>query len=87
VPLPAETVELSSEHVAEAGHPVKARATAFGNVPVEGVIVMSYFPDDPAAIVAGPELFIEKLNVLLCTMKGMTVVAVCDPDVPVTVIL
>ena len=48
---------------------------------------MSYFPDEPAAIVAGPELFIEKLNVLLCTMKEVRVVAVCDPDVPVTVIL
>jgi len=48
---------------------------------------MSYFPDDPAAIMAGPELVIEKLNVLLCTMKEVRVVAVCDPDVPVTVIL
>jgi hypothetical protein len=67
---------LSSEQLAEAGQPVKARATKLGNVPVEGVSVMPYFPDDPAAIVAGPELVIEKLNVLLCTEKGMTVFAV-----------
>lgn len=87
VPLPAPTVELSSEQLAEVGQPVKPSATGFGNVPVEGVSVMSYFPDDPAAIVAGPELFMEKLKVLLCTMKEMTVVAICAPDVPVTVIL
>jgi hypothetical protein len=37
-------------------------------VPVEGVTVMSYFPDDPAAIVAGPELDSEKLNAL-CTVS------------------
>ena len=40
---------------------------------VEGVIVMSYFPEDPAAIDGGPELLIEKLKVLLCTIKEMTV--------------
>jgi hypothetical protein len=45
--------------------PVTVKATAFGNVPAEGVTLMSYFPEDPAATVAGPELLIEKLNVLL----------------------
>ena len=62
------------------------RTTALGNVPEEGVIVMSYFPEDPTAIVAGPELESEKLNAVACTMKAITVLAVCEPDVPVTVI-
>lgn len=84
-PLPAATIALSNEHVAAAGQPVNDRATGFGNVPADGVIVMSYFPEDPAAIVAGPELLIEKLNALFCTVSGSTAVAFTDPEVPVTV--
>jgi hypothetical protein len=86
VPLPEGTVALSSEQAAEAGQPVTVKATGLGNVPMEGVTVMSYFPDDPEEIVAGPELFIEKLNTPACTVKATTVFAVSDPDVPVTVI-
>lgn len=77
---------MSSEQVAEAGQPVTVSATGFGNAPVEGVTVMSYFPDDPGEIVAGPELLIEKLNEPVCTVKATTVFDVSDADVPMTVI-
>jgi hypothetical protein len=73
VPLPAAIVAVSNEQTVGATQPVTVSATGFGNVPVEGVIVMSYFPEDPAAIDGGPELLIEKLKVLLCTIKEMTV--------------
>jgi hypothetical protein len=86
-PLPAAIVVVSNEQAAPKGQPVTVSATGFGKVPVEGVTVMSYFPEDPAAIVAGPGLLIEKLKVLLCTTKEITVLAVCDPHVPVTVIV
>jgi hypothetical protein len=72
--------------VLTAGQPVNVRATGFGNVPAEGVTVMSYFPEDPTTMVAGPELLIEKLKALLCTVSEIVVLAVCEPDVPVTVI-
>ena len=86
VPLPAATCAELSEQVVCGGHPVNERTTALGNVPEEGVIVMSYFPEDPTAIVAGPELESEKLNAIACTANAITVLAVCEPDVPVTVI-
>jgi len=86
VPLPEATVALSSEQVDETGQPVTVRTTGFGNVPVEGVTVMSYFPDDPGEIVAGPELLMEKLNGVTCTVKATTVFDVSDADVPMTVI-
>jgi hypothetical protein len=85
VPLPAATTAVSNEQVLAAGHPVNERATGFGNVPVEGVIVMSYLAEDPETIVAGPELLIEKLNALFCTVSASVVFSVNDPDVPVTV--
>jgi hypothetical protein len=76
VPLPATIVAVSNEQTVGAAQAVTVSATAFGNVPVEGVSVMSYFPKDPAAIDGGPELLIEKLKVLLCAMKETTVLAV-----------
>jgi hypothetical protein len=74
--------------VLTAGHPVNVIVTGFGNVPDEGVTLMSYFADDPAAIVEGPELFMEKLNAPACvvTVSGIVVFAVSGPDVPVTAI-
>ena len=81
--LPAVTCDVLSEHVLTAGQPVNASATGFGNVPLEGVIVTSYFADDPIAIVAGPELFIVKLNAF--TVKEIVVFAVRPPDIPMTV--
>ena len=85
VPLPAATTAVSNEHVAAVGHPEYERATGFGNVAVEGVIVMSYLAEDPATIVGGPELLIEKLNALFCTVSASTVLTFNGPDVPVTV--
>jgi hypothetical protein len=73
-----------NEHVLTAGQPVNVRATGFGKVPAEGVIEMSYFADDPTAIVAGPELLIMKLNAI--TEREMAVFARTAPEVPVTVI-
>jgi hypothetical protein len=52
------------------------RVAGFGNALPDGVMVMSYFPDDPASIVAGPELLIEKLNGAGCTLKATVVLAV-----------
>jgi hypothetical protein len=66
---------------------VDVRVTGFGNVPTEGVTVMSYFPEAPTAIVAGPELLIVKLNALLCTVTAMVVFAVSEPEVPIAVIV
>lgn len=83
VPLPAATCAVLREQVLTAGQPVNARATGFGNVPLEGVIVTSYFADDPIAIVAGPELLIVKLNAF--TVKEIVVLAVRAPDIPTTV--
>jgi hypothetical protein len=83
VPLPAATFAVLSEQVLTAGQPVNVRATGFGNVPLDGVIVTSYFADDPIAIVAGPELLIVKLNAF--TLKEIVVFAVRAPDVPMTV--
>lgn len=61
------------------------RATGFGKVPAEGVTVTSYLPEDPATIEGGPELLIEKLNVLFCTVSARAVLTLNDPNVPVTV--
>ena len=63
--------------------------TGFGNVPDEGVTVMSYFAEDPAVIVGGPELFMEKLNAPACvvTVSEIVVFAVRAPDVPLTAIV
>ena len=87
-PLPAATWDELSEQVLTAGQPVNVRVTGFGNVPDEGVTVMSYFADDPAVIVEGPELFMEKLNALVCvvTVNAIVVFAVSGPDVPPTAI-
>ena len=82
--LPAVTCAVLSEQVLTAGQPVNVRATGFGKVPAEGVIVTSYFADDPTAIVAGPELLMVKLNAI--TESDIFVLAVRDPDVPVTAI-
>jgi hypothetical protein len=86
VPLPAATCVELREHVLAAGHPVNDSATGFGNMPTEGVTVMSYFPEDPATMFGGPELLIEKLNALLCTVSDSEAPAFADPDVPVIVI-
>lgn len=82
--LPAATCVVLSEQVLTAGQPVNVRATGFGNVPMDGIIVMSYFADAPIAIVAGPELLIVKLNAI--TVREMAVFAITAPVVPVTVI-
>ena len=66
-----------------AGQPVNVSATGFGKVPLDGVIVTSYFADDPTAIVAGPELLIVKLNAF--TVKEIVVFAVRPPDIPMTI--
>lgn len=85
-PLPADTsIEFSEQVVAE-GQPVIDSTAGFGNALPEGVIVMSYFAEDPTSIVAGPELLIEKLNGAACTVKATTVFDVSDADVPTTVI-
>ena len=84
VPLPAAICAVLSEQVLTAGQPVNVRATGFGKVPAEGVIVTSYFADDPIAIVAGPELVIMKSNAI--TERDIFVPAVRDPDIPVTAI-
>jgi hypothetical protein len=70
--------------VLTAGQPVNVRATVFWKVPAEGVTVTSYFADDPTAIVAGPELLMVKLNAI--TERDIFVLAIRDPDVPVTAI-
>ena len=86
VPLPEGTSVELSEQLAAEGHPVNDSTAGFGNALPEGVIVMSYFPEDPTSIVAGPELLIEKLKGAACTVKATIVFAVSDPDVPMTVI-
>jgi hypothetical protein len=85
VPLPAAISALSSEQVLTSGQPVNVRTTGFGNVPLDGVIVTSYFADDPIAIVAGPELLMLKLNAI--TENEMVVFAVREAEVPMTVIV
>ena len=83
--LPAATCAVLREHVLTAGQPVNVRTTGFGNVPAEGVIVTSYFADDPIAIVAGPELLMVKLNAI--TERVIVVLAVRDPEVPLRAIV
>ena len=83
--LPAATCAVLSEHVLTAGQPVNVRATVFGKVPAEGVIVTSYFADDPTAIVAGPELLMVKLNAI--TENEIVVFAVREAEVPMTLIV
>jgi hypothetical protein len=85
VPLPAAISALSSEQVLTSGHPLNVRATGFGKDPAEGVIVTSYFADDPTTIVAGPELLMLKLNAI--TENEMVVFAVREAEVPMTVIV
>ena len=72
--------------MAAEGQPATDSTAGFGNALPEGVIVMSYFAEDPTSIVEGPELLIEKLNGAACTVKATMVLAVSDPDVPMTVI-
>jgi len=82
VPLPAATCAVLSEQVLTAGQPVNVSATGFGNVPLDGAIVTSYFADDPIAMVAGPELLIVKLNAI--TERVIVVLAVRAAEVPLT---
>lgn len=88
-PLPDATSDELSEQVLTAGQPVNVIFTEFGNVPDEGVTLMSYFAEDPAVIAGGPELFMEKLNALACvvTVSEIVVPAVSAPDVPATAIV
>lgn len=85
VPLPAGTCVAESVQVLAAGHPVNVIATAAGNVPAEGLTVMSYFAGEPAVITAGPELLIEKLNAPVCTVSERFTLALRDkPELPLT---
>ena len=86
VPLPPATCVELREHVLAAGHPVNDSATGFAKVPAEGATVMSYLPEDPATMVAGPELLIEKLNAVLWTVSDSVALALAEPEVAVTVI-
>ena len=87
VPLPMGTCDELSEHVLTAGHPAKISVTGLGKTPLEGVTVTSYFPDDPATMVAGPEPVSEKLKLPAWMVNVIAVLAVREPEVPTTVIV
>lgn len=87
-PLPAATCIVLNEQVVTGGQAEDVMVTGLGNTRAEGVTVMSYIPDEPAAIVAGPEFVIIKLKAPDPTfMVRITVAAAfCEFEVPVTMI-
>ena len=85
-PLSADIVALSKVQVVPRGQPKNVSSTELGNVPLDGVTLMSYLAEAPATVVAGPELDREKLNAL-CTTSVNSAVALTKPEVPLTVIV